>query len=393
MSPQSAPIEEFTGKVYFFNRISCTHRGRVRRFIEIVFRLGILCPESDLTIGLKYSFSVENLNLPLLRWVISQFVLVKHPKPIKRAKSDDRSLPLDDGVYLSDVSPQDKPWDVHRANTDIVSDMYESIDESRYAERARECARQLWFALRELDDGKRALKLFRAKFCRLRHCPVCQWRRSKMWLARFFNILPKLFEIYPNHRFIFLTLTVRNCHVDDLRKTLAWMNKAWTLLTKRKQFPVIGWVKSVEVTRGADGSAHPHFHVLCMVKPSYFKSRDYLSHEKWVELWRSCLRVDYDPSIRAKAIKTEEIEKALCETLKYSVKESDIIANAEWLRSLTIQLHKTRAVAVGGVLRELLSDDEPEDLINADLEDNNISENDPKFAFGWREKVKRYRSE
>ncbi|MDI4746156.1 protein rep, partial [Salmonella enterica subsp. enterica serovar Kentucky] len=37
----------------------------------------------------------------------------------------------------------------------------------------------------------------------------------------------------------------------------------------RKEFkPVQGWIRTTEVTRGRDGSAHPHFHTLMMVPPS-----------------------------------------------------------------------------------------------------------------------------
>ncbi|MBX4303169.1 protein rep, partial [Mycobacterium tuberculosis] len=57
-----------------------------------------------------------------------------------------------------------------------------------------------------------------------------------------------------------------------------------------------------EVTRGSDGSAHPHFHTLMMVPPSMF-TRDYVKHDRWVELWRECLRVNYDPNVDVRAVK------------------------------------------------------------------------------------------
>ncbi|MDS0121156.1 protein rep, partial [Enterobacter hormaechei] len=52
--------------------------------------------------------------------------------------------------------------------------------------------------------------------------------------------------------------------------------------------------------RGSDGSAHPHFHTLMMVPPSMF-TRDYEKHDRWVELWRECLRVNYDPNVDVRA--------------------------------------------------------------------------------------------
>nr|WP_252965219.1 protein rep [Shigella sonnei] len=31
-----------------------------------------------------------------------------------------------------------------------------------------------------------------------------------------------------------------------------------------------------------------------MVQPSWFKGKNYVKHERWVELWRDCLRVNYE---------------------------------------------------------------------------------------------------
>jgi plasmid rolling circle replication initiator protein Rep len=305
-----------------------------------------------------------------------------------------------DNFYLSEVSPKDKPWDVHRRNADKVRKLYQDVGYDRYAERIDQCSRRLEFALKSSDVGEVALKLSMTHFCRCRHCPVCQWRRSLMWRARFFNVLPAILADNPSARFVFLTLTVRNCELEQLRETLAWMNEAWKRLSHRKAFPAIGWVKSVEVTRSLDGTAHPHFHAVLMVKPSYF-THGYLSQAKWTEIWQSCLRVDYTPVLDIKTVKLPkgatagEVEHglavALLETLKYSIKEADLISDAEWLRQLTIQLHKTRSVAVGGIFKNYITEEEPEDLIHTDLDNEEpASEDDPKVWFGWREMVQRY---
>lgn len=304
--------------------------------------------------------------------------------------------------YLSDLSPSDKPWDAHRASAEQVQGLYDTSEFSDYFRRIRECSRQLEFAFKANDDGELKLRLQRAHFCRLRWCPVCQWRRSLMWRARFFQVIPEIVKDYPTARFVFLTLTVKNCLPDELRETLTWMNKSWERLTKRKLFPAIGWVKAVEVTRkSSDGTAHPHFHCLLMVSSGYFGGTRYINQAQWTEMWKSCLRVDYTPIVNVKAVKpkkgadsTTAIPIAICETLKYSVKEGDLIADQEWLHELTRQLHKTRAIAVGGVFKSYLSEDEPEDLINTDLEDDEpTSEDDPRVTFGWREMVKRYQKQ
>lgn len=311
-------------------------------------------------------------------------------------------LVSDDVVNLTDFSTKDKPWDIHRSQADQVKNRYRGTIFDRYAERIENCSGLLEFSLSvDSKTGEVKPKLKNARFCRVRHCPVCQWRRSLVWRARFFQALPKIREEYPTSKFLFLTLTVRNCELLELRSYLAWMNKSWVRLSQRQQFPALGWLKSVEVTKSTDGTAHPHFHALLMVNSSYF-SHGYLSQEKWTELWKESLRIDYTPIVFIKVVRPpkglreeelgQQLAKALCETLKYSVKPSDLIADQDWLIELTTQLHKTRAVAVGGVFKNFLSEEEPEqeELVNLDEDNETESKEIDSICFGWREFVQRY---
>jgi plasmid rolling circle replication initiator protein Rep len=300
-----------------------------------------------------------------------------------------------DDFYLSDISPQDKPWDVHRSNAQAVSLLYAESNYQRYADRIKQCSEILGFAFEAQDSGELKIRLRQARFCRVRHCPVCQWRRAMMWRARFFQAVPKIMNDYPLERWIFLTLTVKNCPVDELKVTLGQMNKAWERLSKRKQFPALGFIKSMEVTRSVDGEAHPHFHCLMLVSRSYFSGAKYISQELWTELWQKSLRVDYTPIVNVKSVKPQfgkiyTISHALLETLKYTVKESDLMHDATWLQQLTKQLHKTRAVSVGGIFKQYISEEEPEDLIHLDDEGNVEPDSAVDIWFGWREMVQRY---
>jgi plasmid rolling circle replication initiator protein Rep len=302
---------------------------------------------------------------------------------------------------LVDVSPKDKPWDEHKLQSKNVSAIYDWHGFDRYAERIKDCGKILTFDLKEDDEGKTHLKLSHALFCRVRWCPICQWRHSLSWRARFLKAIPKILSDYPKARFLFLTLTVKNCPPDELRATLLWMNKGWERLIQRKAFPALGFIKAVEVTRGKDGSAHPHFHCLLMVRGSYF-SKGYVSQAKWVELWKECLRVDYDPVIDVRAVKVpkdketgnlaKDMIAAICEVAKYSVKESDLIADDNWLITLTEQMHKMRAISLGGIVKEYLSESDPEDLIHIDEEPDEVELTDTDLAlvFDWRDIVSKY---
>jgi hypothetical protein len=140
------------------------------------------------------------------------------------------------------------------------------------------------------------------------------------------------------------------------------MNSAWQRLTQLKKFPAIGFFKSLEVTRGKDGSAHPHFHILLMVPNSYFQGANYIKQDKWIQMWKKALRIDYEPGVHIQAIKVvgdnDKILDAVKEVAKYTVKGDDLIVDNEWLAEYTKQVHKTRAISLGGILKIYLSDTE-----------------------------------
>ena len=199
-----------------------------------------------------------------------------------------------------------------------------------------------------------------AERCRVRNCPVCQRARS----ARlFFQMRPALEQINaenPTYRWVFLTLTVENCPLIELRETIKTMNAAWSRLLKVKELSCVkGWLRNVEVTRGKSdaNTAHPHFHVLLCV-PSYYFTSHYISQEKWGELWRDALRVDYVPMVNVQAVK--ELNSGIAELTKattYSVKPSELVdeKGADWLHELHTQCDKLRFIASGGLVKQAIA--------------------------------------
>lgn len=228
-----------------------------------------------------------------------------------------------------------------------------------------------------------------------------------MWQARFYQALPGIVEKHPKARWIFLTLTVRNCEVTQLGDTLTVMNQAWQRLIKRKEFkPVLGWIRTTEVTKSKDGSAHPHFHALVMVPPSWF-TRDYVKHSRWVDLWQGCLKVSYSPNVDVRTVKprvgsgsdgnhlestVEALQGAVAETLKYSTKPDDMTDDGDadgWFLELTRQTHKRRFIATGGALKDVLKldDETDEDLIG---QDGDGTDEGPNLAFAWNDSQRHY---
>jgi len=302
------------------------------------------------------------------------------------------SLP-DKSLGLADLSPRDKPWDKHRGNADKVAALYAGSEFQAYSARVTFCSELLQFGLVPDEDFQAMkMKLRAARFCRVRHCPVCQWRRSLMWKAKAYKVLPRIIEAYPTHRWLFVTLTQKNVPIDELKSTLQHMNKSFQRMAQRKVWPAVGWLRSTEVTLGRNRTAHPHFHCLLMVKPGYF-GKNYIKQAEWVELWRSCMRLDYNPVMDVQAVKRgQQPMQLIPELLKYCTKESDLVADREWFLELTRQLHKMKAVATGGVLKSYLQEleQEPEDLIGKD-EEAEMTEDEISLFFGWRRKERKYK--
>lgn len=302
---------------------------------------------------------------------------------------------------LADESPKDATWDARRGAGEDLSDLLGG----RYGERLDKCANWLNFERTiKPETGEAGLRLSAVMFCQFRHCPVCAWRRSQMWKARFFEALAKAPETQPElatAAWLLLTLTVRNVPVTDLRATLGEMGKAWHRMVNRKAGPMSGiggWIRAVEVTRGADGSAHPHYHVLLAVPPSYFGKR-YVPAREWAAAWGEALRADYVPVVDIRRVKPKGEHNAAAvgaaEVLKYATKSADLLADRDWALEMIRQVHRTRAIASGGWLKNALREDEETqaDLLEGEGGDDDGEAVDaPIVRFDWHGgAVRKYR--
>lgn len=210
----------------------------------------------------------------------------------------------------------------------------------------------------------------RVNLCRDRLCPVCAWRRGKALTAR----LRKIASYNIGARFLLLTLTVKNCEWSRLADTLRGLLAAWGKLSRRAKFAraVKGWARTMEITRGKDGKAHPHLHILLQVDPAYFdKSRGlWLDHDELVKLWRRCLGADYDPSVDIRAVPAGGVGKAILEVTKYLAKNTQVegLEDAEFL-AYADAVAGVRAWAAGGAMREADEEIREEELLHLEEEE------------------------
>jgi Plasmid rolling circle replication initiator protein and truncated derivatives len=212
-------------------------------------------------------------------------------------------------------------------------------------------------------------KLTRANFCKDRLCPMCNWRRS---LKIFGQVSQVMDHLQGQYRYLFLTLTVRNCDGAQLPGVMDGMQAGWKNILKQKRFraAVAGSFRAIEITRNWNtGEYHPHYHVVLAVHPSYFH-KGYISQAEWSEMWRQACGLEYTPICDIRKVTGNE--KAVAEVSKYAVKGSDILRGGYrevsdtvcvYLRALTSR----RLCSFTGVLREARKVLQLDDIEHGDL--------------------------
>ena len=183
-------------------------------------------------------------------------------------------------------------------------------------------------------------------------------------------------------RYIFLTLTIPNCHIDDLRATIEHMNKSFQRMkeTKRFQNSILGYLRVLEYTveKKRKDYIHPHFHILLAVEPRYFVDERYINQKEFLQMWRDATRNQNITQVNIKKIKPKKnsnltaLQSAVFEVAKYSVKHTDLVRKSDYVFTKILnQTRNMRFFSTGGILKEminLLKCDEDLIQFNKDIE-------------------------
>ena len=164
---------------------------------------------------------------------------------------------------LQDTSPTGKvrPWSKYKMANELLSLAYDSIDPHK-AERLRGCA--TWLGFGAAEDGRR--KLVQANFCRVRLCPMCQWRRALLNYKYTMRIVSAMLQEAQAEgrqlRWMMVTLTIRSCTGDKLIPTLDQMQVAWDRLTRygAVMAHVKGWYRGLEITHDCNPLITPEMY-------------------------------------------------------------------------------------------------------------------------------------
>ena len=317
---------------------------------------------------------------------------------------------VDKNDILKDINKEgkDNNWKERKKDNLNLADSYKRLGDKKYY-RVLDCSTFLEFGVTKSSS----LKLLNANFCKVRLCPMCSWRRSLKIFGQVSKVMDYV-EANYNYRYIFLTLTVKNCYGEELKDILDLMTKSFNKLSERKAFKqaIKGYFRSLEITYNKeDDTYHPHFHLILAVNKNYFTDdKVYLSQNNWTRLWKESLKVDYIPIVDVRRVKSKDksFSKVIAEIAKYTVKSEDFLIKKEdgkinetltdqVVATLDNALHRKRLVSFGFLFKEVhkklnLDDTENGDLRKTDNEDDLRDDlTDIILRYQWNIGIKNYK--
>ena len=256
-----------------------------------------------------------------------------------------------------------RPWKKRKTQSQLLAESYSRLEMEKRSVRVNECGSLLEFA--RCPEGHET-RLVRAYFCRDRLCPMCQWRRSLIVAHQVRLVTHTAVVRNPDLRFIFLTLTTKNVSGESLKDEISKFTEGWKRFINHRRFKgsVEGWIRALEVTHNLKrDSYHPHFHVLIAVPSRYFKDKRYISQKEWGQLWKSAMRLDYNPVVDVRIVRarkpSDDMGAVSAELIKYASKPEDYIVpdneavTDDAVMILFESLKGRRLLGWGGVLKDI----------------------------------------
>ena len=283
----------------------------------------------------------------------------------------------------------------YKLKSEQLEKIFASLQNYNKAEKIHYCSTYLEFLY---NQSKNDLKLKKINSCKYRLCFVCNWRKSLKIYSFMRQCYNEIYKRDKKTRFLFLTLTNKNCTLEDLPETVDTVLKSFIKFRKRKELKFLkGCVRSLEITidrekhitkdmynrkkeyytkRGLNVGDINDNYLMCNVHIHSILHTNYNDYTRyggnWLEqnkialLWQKCLNVDYIPNVDIRAFKhKKEADKGheFAEMSKYTVKSSDIIKSLDNYKEfetdkkviywLDIALKNRRLFDMSGSFREI----------------------------------------
>ena len=271
----------------------------------------------------------------------------------------------------------EKMTKLKKVSSEVVALAYGSMSDRSLREKShivRDCGSFVTGSIVEDKQTKKQIfKIEHANFCKVRLCPMCQWRRGAKMQTQMIQVFEYINQAYDfGVRYIFMTLTVPNPTADELSEKIDEMQKAWKVLTsdfRKMRRSMRGWYRSLEITHNKKADTyHPHFHAIVAVDADYFTSPDkYITHDELLQAWRDAMDDQTITQVDIRAFKGTSLKqmlKSVQEACKYIAKPSSMIYTAKEAPQIWLQytadtmevvhhaIQRRRLIAFGGIIAQ-----------------------------------------
>jgi hypothetical protein len=171
------------------------------------------------------------------------------------------------------------------------------------------------------------------QYCRSPFCLNCQhaYRHDERWFVQ--TRVEQIKQAREVDTYMG-TFTVSDCHVTEVRDRAKLLSSAWgnisQKLTRNRSF-LVGWHRSLEVVpSGADSSLeNVHLHVVLGMARGGYSGRNYISGDRWSELWRSAIGPNH--------FRSADVHKRDTDTAcRYAIKHDPFEMVDQWERDASL---------------------------------------------------------
>lgn len=218
--------------------------------------------------------------------------------------------------------------------------------------------------------------------CKDKFCPVCQKKRSLLWLTKLIPICRDLLD--RGYHLNMLTYTIRvtdnmslKQSLDILQSSFRYMTHDYKQSAKIYNELILGGVRSLEVKIGEDkdtkeltGLWHPHYHILVC---THGKVKYKELHKILYDMWNHSIKIvahskdTFCGSVNISSIKArdeQQLLEGLLEIVKYMTKFDWQGAN---VHELVTTMHKQKLQNSFGNFKYLISDKDVELALNKSM--------------------------
>lgn len=263
------------------------------------------------------------------------------------------------------------------------------------AERMNQCNN--YIKIFEDKDGN--IKVDKTNLCRDRFCALCNKIKATKRVKEMVNVLNAMYKdnlLYGDTDYVIslITLTIKNCDLDELSETINTIQKGYKKFYERKFIKenIIAICKNVEITiNEKTRQAHPHIHLLTVNKANSIKTStiqdlwaksmelNYIPQCDIVEAYKVNAKTGQKEDLRGKDLHNENIE-AIKEALKYSFKFKSLenLTTKEFY-TLDQALKHKRFVAYSKLFKEYRKMLNYKEDTEQEIKTEDLIENEPTF--------------